>query len=236
MGNILSLKSVVNEFYFEEGINPIAEFFKTVFAQRGKLRPLRKHQAKVKAEKTEKADILIHVVKGKDIPARAKAAGQVKAFREKALGAGGFQSAFSPRGFSGYPGVGYPGTTGQMPGFYPPSSTELRGLPEQPGRGTQNFPGYEGYPGGVRSLQGSPGREFNAHDMIPGYPLGYSQRFGSAGDFNNDINNPYRNQYPQYPQDPNTLRQAMSGHFDTRMAVQGEMRTFLFMFFVVIHI
>ena len=178
-GNILSLKSVVNEFYFEEGINPLAEFFKSVFAQRGKLRPVRKTQVKVKSEKTERADILIHVVKGKDIPARAKAAGQVKAFRENAMGPGAMSMGYSPRGFmSQYPGAsGYPGG-GSQAGFYP-----NQGYGSQPGYGSpprnQSYPGYGqgGYEGDPYNNQGirSPGGGYGQGGYGQG---GYGDGYG----------------------------------------------------------
>lgn len=172
---------MVNEFYFEEGVNPIAEFFKTAFAQRGKLRPKRQNQPKVKADRAEKADLLIHIVKGKDVPARAKAASQVKQFREQALGQVGYQSGFASGGFR--PGYGFQSGT-QNFGSPPQYGTQQYGTQQygSPGKFQNNPPygSYPGYPGqdysqGPRT--GSPPRD---QYPMPGYQSGYPPRYGSV--------------------------------------------------------
>lgn len=135
-------------------------------------------------------------MKGKDIPARAKAASQVKAFRERALGPGGYAGGGgygSPvrMNYSGYgsqPGYGggYPGDNPQ--GFGPGGYGSYPGPGFGPGYGGSPGPGgYGGDPmygsgygpdGYRRSPQGSPPRDPLPQNMIPGYPPGYSQRFG----------------------------------------------------------
>lgn len=115
LGSHLPLKAVVDEYYFQQGVNPIAVFFKQLFEQRGKLRPRKKAQEKVSAQRTSKTDILIHVVKGSNVPVRAKAATIVRALREGGLapGFGGFRSSYPQGGFGG---TGY-NQSGYGPGY-----------------------------------------------------------------------------------------------------------------------
>ena len=58
----VSLRNVVNEWQYGEAGTALKEFFKSIFAQRGKLRPKRSTQAKVLATKVNVCDIICRVI------------------------------------------------------------------------------------------------------------------------------------------------------------------------------
>ena len=59
---VLSLKSVINEFYFTDETNPLKEFFASLFQRRGKLVAKKTEMKKVAHNKTNEVKILIHVI------------------------------------------------------------------------------------------------------------------------------------------------------------------------------
>ncbi len=68
-----SFKSVVSEFYMEERKSIFAVLFNTVFQQGRKLKPLIRDPPKKSPEQVGDATLMVHVIKGYNVPLRASA-------------------------------------------------------------------------------------------------------------------------------------------------------------------
>jgi hypothetical protein len=96
-GASLNIKSVVNEFYLDEKVDILAIILKTLFEPRRKLRPKRKAEKKVVANTLTKCEILIHAIKGQNVPARSTSLAISGAIRNQLYGGQGIgRVTFSP--------------------------------------------------------------------------------------------------------------------------------------------